>query len=235
MATRDTRPNRLATLLVIYTLLPILAIYALSFITPLFIERYLMFAALGLPMIVAIAVDRLLKRRRVFAWALLILFMATELVGVRSNFSDEADHFDSLVEHVNQEFQPGDQIVVSDLFWYFSYVYYNKTGFQPLLYTPATTEGTSGRPNDYGFGTLVNGDGARIYLDRLVDLPAGNGRVWLISSSVQPDDFSPIPAGWNKRQDLKVDDTQARLYWICNAAECGVQPERNKLDASTNP
>ena len=235
MAVRDSTPHKFTTLIVIYTLLPILAIYAVSFVSPLFIERYVMFAALGLPLLVAIAADRLLTHKRTLAIAFLTLFAGTEVVGLRSNFSNDADHFDRLVERVNQQFLPGDRIVVSDLFWYFSYVYYNKTGFEPMLYTPPMDSGASGRPNNYGFGTLVNADGAKIYVDRLADLPAGTGRVWLISSKVQPDDFGPIPTGWHKAQDLTVDDTQARLYLTCLGAECGTEPEWSQLDAKAHP
>ena len=234
MAVRDSTPHRFTRLIVIYTLLPILAIYAISFVSPLFIERYVMFAALGLPLIVALAVDRLFKHRRALAIMLLTLFVGTEMAGLRSNFTSDADHFDRLVEHVNQQFLPGDRIVVSDLFWYFSYVYYNKTGSVPMLYTPPLEDGSSGRPNNYGFGTLVNANGAKIYVDHLTDLPAGTGRIWLISSKVQPDDFAPIPPGWYKAQDLTVDDTQARLYLTCAGAEC-VPPYRSLSDASTHP
>lgn len=221
IAVRDASPYKFHALIAIYTLLPILAIYALSFISPMFIERYVSFAALGLPLLVAIAVDRLLVHKRVIAIAVLVLFMGVESVGLRSNFSSDADHFDQLVEHVNQQFLPGDRIIVSDLFWYFSYVYYNKTPAQPMLYTPPTPDGVSGRPTAYGFGTLVNEDGAKIYVDHLADLPATSGRIWLISSSVQPDDFAPIPSGWHKTQDLTIDDTQVRLYLSCGAADCG--------------
>ena len=235
MALRDATPHKFTSLIVIYTLLPILAIYAVSFASPLFIERYVMFAALGLPLLVAIAVDRLLTHKRALAIAILALFIGTEAVGLRSNFSSDADHFDRLVEHVNQQFKPGDRIVVSDLFWYFSFVYYNKTGFEPMLYTPPLEDGTSGRPNDYGFGTLVNGHGQTIYVDRLSDLPPGPGRVWLISSKVQPDDFSSIPVAWHKARDLSVDDTQARLYLTCPGAECGAEPEWSQLDAKAHP
>ncbi len=195
MAVRDSTPHRFTRLIVIYTLLPILAIYAISFVSPLFIERYVMFAALGLPLIVALAVDRLFKHRRALAIMLLTLFVGTEMAGLRSNFTSDADHFDRLVEHVNQQFLPGDRIVVSDLFWYFSYVYYNKTGSVPMLYTPPLEDGSSGRPNNYGFGTPVNANGAKIYVDHLTDLPAGTGRIWLISSKVQPGRLCPDSAG----------------------------------------
>ena len=105
---------------------------------------------------------------------------------------------------------------------------------QPMLYTPPIADGASGRPNDYGFGTLVNADAARIYIDHLTDLPSQTARVWLISSSVQPDDFSSIPARWNKAQDITVDDTQARLYLTCTGADCA-PPDWRPSHARANP
>lgn len=66
-----------------------------------------MFAALGLPLLVAIAVDRLLTHKRALAIAILACLSAPR-PGLRSNFSSDADHFDRLVEHVNQQFKPGD-------------------------------------------------------------------------------------------------------------------------------
>lgn len=229
-ALRDPTPYKFHALVVIYTVLPIVMIYALSFVTPLFIERYVMFAALGLPMIIAIAVDRLLKGWRILAVTLLVLFVGAQCVGLRNTLTGTPDRFNHLVKHVNQQFLPGDRIVISDLFWYFGYVYYNKTGAQPMLYTPLTAEGTSGRPGNYGFGTLVNSEGEKIYLDRLEDLSTSVKRVWLISSSTLPDDFASIPKGWFKAQDLTVDDTQARLYLVCGAADCGHQLDRSKPD-----
>ncbi len=235
VAVRDNTPYKFHALIVIYTLLPILLIYAISFVSPMFIERYVTFAALGLPLIVAIAVDRLLKHKRALAISVFALFLGVECVGLRGNLTGDVDRFDQLVAHVNQQFLPGDRIIVSDLFWYFSYVYYNKTNVQPMLYTPPTPEGSSGRPTAYGFGTLVNAEGAKIYVDHLADLPAAPGRIWLVSSSVQPDDFAPIPAGWDKTQDLTINDTQVRLYLTCGAANCSRDPKGSSLDGSVHP
>jgi len=40
-----------------------------------------------------------------------------------------------MVDYVNQHFVAGDRIVTSDMLWYLSYVYYNRTDAKPLLYT----------------------------------------------------------------------------------------------------
>ena len=67
---------------------------------------------------------------------------------------------------------------------------------------------------------MVEDSGEKIYLDTLTDLPRGTGRVWLISSSEAPYDFAPEPSGWKAIDELKVDDTLARLYAICPDEGC---------------
>jgi mannosyltransferase len=125
---------------------------------------------------------------------------------------DVDDQTSVMVEFVNQHYVAGDRIVISDMLWYMSYVYYNRTDTAPLLYTPSLANGISSRPNDYGFGTLVNGDAPRIYLDHLSQLPSGTGRVWLISTADQPDEFAPLPGGWQKVNETVAGDNRARLF-----------------------
>lgn len=59
-----------------------------------------------------------------------------------------------MVHYINSLYQPNDAVVVSNMFNYLSYVYYNKQGYRALLYTPARPNGISGKPNAYGFGTF---------------------------------------------------------------------------------
>lgn len=214
VALRDSSEYRFQVLVVAYTFLPLLVIFVVSFATPLLVERYLMFAAIGLPLILAFAIDQLERRFRYLALALLVVVLGVELNGLKTNYSVDAEQFDVLVNYVNQHYEPGDRIVVSDLFWYFGYVYYNRTNAQPLLYTPPLADGSSGRPNAYGFGTLVDEGRDKLYVDHLQVLPKGSGRIWLISGSYPPDDFQSIPSDWKETRDLKVGDTEARLYSI---------------------
>ncbi|MFJ4349708.1 glycosyltransferase family 39 protein [Pseudomonas sp. NPDC089428] len=211
---RDRSPYKFNVLLAIYAFLPLIVVFVVSWKVPLLVERYLMFSALGLPMILAIAIDQLRRHFRYAAVAMLVTVLTVELVGLHNDYQTDDEQFDKLVNYVNENYQANDRIVVSDLFWYFSYVYYNKTGSVPLLYTPPRADGTSGRPGDYGFGTLVNSDADRVYLDSLEMLPLGQTRVWLVSNSAPPDDFASIPGNWNKVSTLKVGDTQVRLYTL---------------------
>ncbi|MGH8387186.1 MAG: glycosyltransferase family 39 protein [Pseudomonas sp.] len=210
---RDRSRYRWSTLLALYCLFPLMLVYAVSFISPVFIERYLNAYALGLPLIMALAIDRLLHGFRLLAFGLLALFVGTELVGLKTNATvDVNDQTSVMVEFVNQHFVEGDRIVISDMLWYLSYVYYNRTDAEPMLYTPPLADGASRRPNAYGFGTLVVGEAERIYLDHLNQLPRGTGRVWLISTADQPDEFAPLPAGWQKVSETVAANTRARLF-----------------------
>lgn len=208
----DRHPLRLPSLLVIYCVLPLLLIFLISFKTPLLVDRYMMFSALGLPLVLGVAADRLAHHSRVLAVIAVLAFVAIQGVGLQRNYDVDDDQFDKMVDFVNQRFQPGDRIVVSDLFWYFGYLYYNTTDTEPLLYTPDKPDGSSGRPTDYGFGNLVDERADHIYVDALRDLPADHQRVWLISGTGETDDFASIPAQWHKVDQKVVGDTEARLY-----------------------
>ncbi|UVL40673.1 glycosyltransferase family 39 protein [Pseudomonas sp. B21-040] len=207
---RDRSVIRGSVLLVSCAALPLLLVFGVSFITPVFVERYLTAYMLGLPMIVALAIDRLYSGLRVLALTVLMLFVGIELVGLNNNTRvDTNDQINVMVDYVNRHFVAGDRIVTSDMLWYLSYVYYNRAPTQPLLYTPPHANGKSGRPNAYGFGTLVTQD---IYLDRLDSLPKGTHRVWLISTVDVPGEFSPLPAGWQSVDKTRAGGADAQLF-----------------------
>ncbi len=212
----DRGPYRFTRLLVLYWALPLLLIHAISLISPLFIERYLTAFALGLPLMLALVIERLARRSRGLALALLALIVGVEGLGLLNNYTvDPNDQFDTMVDYVNREFVAGDRIVTGDMLWYLSYVYYNRTPARPLLYTPPLADGRSTRPNDYGFGSLIEDGGRGVYLDSLATLPQGTGRVWLVMSRVDPDEFPVIPPTWRRMAGQGGGDAQAVLYQIC--------------------
>ncbi|EIK98227.1 hypothetical protein PMM47T1_03149 [Pseudomonas sp. M47T1] len=208
----DRSALKLPSLLVIYCVLPLLMIFLISFKTPLLVDRYMMFSALGLPLVLGVAADRLARHSRPLALTAVVAFVALQGVGLQRNYDVDDDQFDKMVDFVNQRYQSGDRIVVSDLFWYFGYLYYNTTGADPLLYTPPNADGSSGRPTDYGFGNLVDEHADDIYVNTLQSLPADHQRVWLISGTGDTDDFASIPSQWHKVDQKVVGDTEARLY-----------------------
>ncbi|MCF5653381.1 hypothetical protein GIV49_28210, partial [Pseudomonas syringae] len=108
-AWRDRERHRPARLLALFFLLPLLLVYGVSFISPVFIERYLTVYALGLPILGAMAIDRLPSRFALLGAALFVLFVGVELVGLKNNFTvDEHDQFNVPVEFVNRNYQEDD-------------------------------------------------------------------------------------------------------------------------------
>lgn len=219
-AWHDRSRYRFGWLLALFFLLPMLLVYGVSFISPVFIERYLTVYALGLPLLVALAIDRLPARLGLLGAVLFVVMVGVELVGIKRNATvDEHDQFNVAVEFVNRNYRENDRIVISDMLWYLPYVYYDETDAQLQLYTPPKADGTSTRPNAYGFGTLVDQDGGRIYLDRLSALPTDIRRVWLISASDGPDEFAPIPAGWRQLSQQDAGGARARLFVLSTDLE----------------
>jgi uncharacterized membrane protein len=208
----DRDPQRFARFLVLYTFIPMVAVFLLSLISPLLVERYLMFAAIGLPILVALAITQLWRTSRLLAALVLIATLAVDGAGLREVYRVDQPQFDTLVDYVNGHYQPGDTVVISDLFWYFTYVYYSTTPVIPQLLTLPQSEGGAGRPNAYGFGTLVDAQGPNIYVDDLSQLPANDSRVWLVGSAQPPDDFHAVPGLWQLIEDHTIGDTRLRLY-----------------------
>ncbi|WP_409284636.1 glycosyltransferase family 39 protein [Pseudomonas protegens] len=218
LAWRDGAPARFGGLLASFTLVPLLLGFAVSFASPVFIERYLTAYALGLPMIIAVLVDRWLKSARLVALGLLLGFVGLEAVGLKNNVDVDAnDQISVMVDYVNRHYVAGDRIVISDMLWYLSYLYYNRTDAQPMLYTPPLPGGASSRPNAYGFGTLIDHP-EQVYLDQLSALPVGSGRYWLVGSDDQSEEFAPLPQGWHKVGQFAAGGTRARLFVLCGSA-----------------
>lgn len=220
---RDRGLYRFNTLVVIYAFVPMLVVFLISFKQPFFVPRYLSFAAIGLPLILAITLDRLAPR---FPW--LAIVCLTVLVGLeggglynvymqRNKLNDplrqQNDHTDKVVDEINKYFVSGDRIVVDGDYWYMSVIYYNTSGTQPLLYTPPLPDGSSGRPDSDGAGTLFYQNPDKNFLDSLEVLPPETRRVWLLSDS-DAEDLVQVPDNWQPVRTMKAGDTQVRLYSI---------------------
>ena len=115
-AWHDQARYRPAGLLALFFLLPLLLVYGVSFVSSVFIERYLTVYALALPILLALAIDRLPRRLSWLGAALFVLCVGVELLGVKNNATVNVDdQFNVPVEFVNRNYQEGDRIVLSDI------------------------------------------------------------------------------------------------------------------------
>ncbi len=223
VALRDSGPYRFNALLASYTLVPLLAVFLVSFGLPLFSARYFVFAAMGVPMLLAIALDRLALRYRGLALTGLTLLIGMQSIGLHNVYTqnnhlndpihDLNNHVGEMTAYINEHFEPGDRILVHGNYWFLSVVYYNATGTRPLLYTPPSVTGISSRPRSTGAGTLFYQNADTTYVDHLDDLPVGTQRVWL-AYGLDAVGSVPMPDHWTLLAVRNFGDTQLRLYTL---------------------
>lgn len=124
------RPLPPALLLVLYTFGPLLLIYLISFITPLYHVRYLFTYSPAFYIIVAAGLAWLTSRR--WRWAALgaagLLLAASLFSLYRYHFDSRyrADDYRSAVSFIQRRWQPGDVIIVNAGYVYTAFVYYNQ-------------------------------------------------------------------------------------------------------------
>lgn len=200
-------------LVVLYALLPIILTIAVSLKKPIYQDRYLAFAAVGIYMIIAMAIDKLARKRQILFYILAALVIAIELIGI-SNVYRQATHQMAVVAgSVNDNYQADDMILAGELYVYFDFSYYNKTGVLPRLFTPRNADGTINHPNGYGESGLLYDRANQIYLDDLSTIQAGK-RVWFVGKTGDKAYYAKIPAGWRLLREDEVGGSKVRLYKV---------------------
>lgn len=213
---------KLELLLVIYVLLPVLVVFMVSFGFPIFVERYMAFAALGLPMIAALAVNRIARRTLALAWTFVLLIVGVQLMGLNTIYKQQDDlddprneslyPLDDIVSRINKNAIVGDNIIVDGAYWYYSVAYYNRSDIQPWLYQAPWDNSTANRPNGYGASTLIYQDRDKVFFDNLVSVPPDIKRVWWVTSTRLADDENHFPGNWQCLFAQGVGDMELRLY-----------------------
>ncbi|MFJ2363134.1 glycosyltransferase family 39 protein [Pseudomonas sp. NPDC087697] len=217
---RDRSENKFGMLLVMYTWIPLALIAIVSLIRPLFVYRYFVFAALGLPMIVAVGLDVLWERGKALSFILLVLMVSTESVGLYNIYHKghivyaEVNKVDALAEHINALARADDGVVVANMFLYYPFAYYNKTGVTPMFYTPPHQDGTSGRPDGYMTSTLIQQNADKVYLDNLEWLTPSSGRVWVLDGRGDGAQKVVIPEHWQLLDTFTAGDGDVRLFSV---------------------
>lgn len=185
---KDAGLHRFSVLLTGYFLIPVLALAFMSLIAPLFVPRYLVFAAVGLPLLLSAALDAVGLRPTTLCLAITIM-AAAEVQGLLTVYRQadglngtelRADfRLDELAAEVRQAARPGDQIVLDSAIWYLPFTYYNHTGIQPKFYI------SSFKANDLdalerGGNALISEGSQWIYFNQMKLLTRGGNRVWWV-------------------------------------------------------
>lgn len=204
LAYKDETKQRFLRLVTFFSLVPLFLAIAVSLLRPIYHERYFVFSAIGLCIMLAFVVYYAYKKS--FALAILILgvVLVLQIIGIRNVNAQASHQMAKVMQFVNTNFQKGDAIVSGELYTYFDGSYYNDTGKTFLLYTAA------GQPNGYGESGLIYDK--NVYLDSYSQLPPG--RVWIIGKTGEHDYFSKIPASWELLGTTTAGYSVARLYQI---------------------
>jgi len=215
---QDKSKKGSSALLVIYTWFPLLLIVVASFFYPLFVDRYFIFAAMGLPMILAIALDNFMVRKVSGCYLVFLLIVILEVVGVGNVYRrghavyDEVNRMDVLSAYLNEYAGSDDGVLVTNGFLCFPFVYYNSTTIAPKLYTPPKRDGTSGRPEGYQIWTLVQNEADNIYRDYFECMNSKSGRIWVLGTDLRGSKGTVFPQNWRLIRTFIAGDAQVQLF-----------------------
>ncbi|MCK3843573.1 glycosyltransferase family 39 protein [Pseudomonas sp. W15Feb34] len=206
---RDRSQHQFPSALVIYTYVPLLVVFLVSLILPMFMERYVFFALMGLPILIALLLDRV--RPSVLKGGVILAVVALEFVGLRTVYSQREDldgsrnrqdfPFEEIASYVAQSSTLGDRMVVDGGLWYFSVLYYNQSLVMPQLH----------RDIDSGLGssTILVPSAAQVYISDLASIPHSNCRVWWLGRKGIDVMF---PDSWQQLSERSMGTMDLRLY-----------------------
>ncbi|WP_143491848.1 MULTISPECIES: glycosyltransferase family 39 protein [unclassified Pseudomonas] len=183
--------RRYSVLLVGYFFIPLVAVYLISLFLPLLVPRYLVFTAPALPMIAALALDIWWPRRFMLASAALPLFVFAQLHGLSTVYwqTDGLNgterrrdtQFSQLMAQLNQKARPGDEIVVTNAFWYPTFAYFNVTGIAPR-FEISSMDGFLKLTRRNAL-SLIQDPVMNTYLDGVTILDCHSQRIWWITDA----------------------------------------------------
>ncbi len=217
---RKTKPQ--IKMLFFYTFVPIVLTIVVSLVKPVYQDRYLVFAANGMYMLLGISLHQLMMRHKVTGIAALALVLAIALVGL-VNVGRQASHSMGLVsQHVRAGFQAGDGLLAGELYTYFDYTYYCqrdevcRDSFIDATATLPTVQlnTTTGRPNGYGESALLYDRASQIYVDYWNAVTTSTGRVWIIGKPGDKGYWKAVPSIWREIDVFRTNSSEVRLYQV---------------------
>lgn len=218
--------RRSVLLLFTYFFVPVFSVFLLSWIVPIFMPRYLVFAAAGLPLIVAIALEGSAGNRPFIALLCLVFFVGCETQGLQRVYAQEDGldgtwrrkfvRLDVVADEIKRLAVKGDEIVLDNLLSYLPFSYYNATGIQPRLYIYRLPTGEPMGPRNHGGWLLVPQRMDWVFFSDVSALESVARRVWWVSGKPRQNNDLTFPSHWKLTQTIDGGDIEARLF-ILNA------------------
>ncbi|MGA8138742.1 MAG: glycosyltransferase family 39 protein [Pseudomonas gingeri] len=218
---QDRSRYAVQTLIVICGFLTVIVVFLFSFYIPVFVERYLFFSAVMMPLLVAIALDKLRN-----GWGVVIavgVLSAVEVFGLSHVYSQQHtmnnpyrmadDRLAELMEDFNVQSMSGDVLVVSDAYLFYAGHFYNDKQRKLLLLFSSSS---GHRPIASGFSAPMMKYGDDTYVESLDRLETATGRVWWLDYAYKkPGDEVDLPRRWHSITQTVMGDNVLGLYEIC--------------------
>lgn len=186
---KDRSQHRYMGLVLGYFFIPAVVLVLLALFGPIFVPRYLIFAGVGLPLIIAAAMDVLVRRTAILALFVLVV-AAVEVQGLQSVYRQADDlngtdlrrdvRLDVVAREIKKMAQPGDEIVFESLFWYLPFDVYNRTTIRPRLRVHLPIDDFL-KVSDRGIYAVIPKSLEWIYFDDPNVLKCRGRRVWWIA------------------------------------------------------
>lgn len=199
------------TLMLLYLGFGPVAVFILSLKRPIYVDRYFVFSAIGFYATLAVlhyavADSRKLKRLRQLSILALVLVMA---IGIRNVYAQSNHQMRRTATYVNDNFRPGDAVVTGDIYSYFDFSYYNKTGQPTLVLVPG-----GGFPGCCEGRSMLY-DRPELVLESHEEIGATSGRVWMVGKAGKQSYFDNVPASWQPvGERMTAGYTAAQLYLV---------------------
>ncbi|WP_213881759.1 glycosyltransferase family 39 protein [Pseudomonas sp. dw_358] len=229
--TRATSLGSQRTAVMLLALLPIALAALVSVFKPVFVTRYLSFAALPMTLLLAMAIDTLSRSRPRAASMVFVALAGVQCVGVHNAWQGggvlDGPHATlngtgPLSAIANEQWRVGDE-AVSDGANYFGLLYYLRHHPQPWLRV-------DGKPPTFtgAFATLSRGTRSP-WLPSYADLPAATCGLWVFAVATDPQRYPP-PDQWALAFQEQADATLLHYYRRRSCA----QPSTAQMPASGN-
>lgn len=166
-------------------------VWLLSYKRPVYVDRYFVFSSIAFYCLLAALIyfAKPWNKKPALRAVTILGLLVTMGVGVRNVYSQASHQMRNLAAAVHTDFKPGDKIVSGELYTFFDYSYYNRTGSETLLYSPSGFSGCcEGRSLLY--------DKPQILVRSFSDITSPTSTVWVIGKTGTHDYFDNVPSNW---------------------------------------
>ncbi|WP_242176257.1 MULTISPECIES: glycosyltransferase family 39 protein [unclassified Pseudomonas] len=219
---RDKSASQAYGGLVIFVFVPLLLTFLISLFMSVFVERYVIFSLVALPLVIALIIEKF--PLRAVRWGIVLGVLLLEISGLSRLYQQHEDFDGSRIEidfpigkisdYIFDNAMPGDQVVVKAGVLQFSVIYYSRMAIAPRVYIQA---GAHYRPSGYGSSTVLYTPEGRNYLYDFAGVYTESCRIWWVrerESSVL------FPPEWKLLRTLTMGYVHLSLYQNSTSSNC---------------